>query len=140
MLVINDIEYFQKVCVHAERHNMGEAFWRMIYKLHVQYDRAEGVLPNIKYYEPGQRVLPLSWALACKGEYQTTIYKDFAPASFLFNVVRIADNTRVGNGGLILHGPQGGWEMSNGQVIPDGYEVETYAVEIERTNGWAIHT
>jgi len=140
MLVISDIEYFQKVCDHAERHNLGEAFWRQIYKLHVMYDRADGLLPNIKYYEPGQRVMPTTWGVACKGEYQTTLYKDFSPASFQFVITRIADNTQILNGGLILHGPQGGWELSDGRTIPDGYGVETFSVSLVPENGWAIHT
>jgi hypothetical protein len=69
---------------------------------------------------------------SCWGhEAVCVLYKDFAPYSFEFAMMTKKDNKFIYNGGLIYHG-----KHDNGG---DG-SFPTFSVNLEKTEGWAIHT
>lgn len=64
-----------------------------------------------------------------KNGYVVTLYKDFAPYSFYFEVFK--DNQFAGNGGVIFHGHHDGFGSGSHP---------TFSVTLTPTSGWSIHT
>jgi hypothetical protein len=62
-------------------------------------------------------------------EIETVLTNDFVPFSFEFYRREKKTGRFRGNGGLIYHGK-----------LENGSQPETFAVQIDPTDGWAIHT
>ena len=62
-------------------------------------------------------------------DIETTISNDFVPYSFFFERREKSTGRFRGNGGLIYHGP-----------LEDGAKPQTFAIQIDPTDGWSIHT
>lgn len=62
-------------------------------------------------------------------DIETILTNDFVPFSFEFVRREKVTAKFRGNGGLIYHGP-----------LENGTKPETYAVQLDPTDGWAIHT
>lgn len=77
-----------------------------------------------------QRCIETLQRLAGNARGKARLYRDFAPLSFGFSVIR-ADGRAWIHGGLIFHGPHDGG--GNGGA-------PTYSVSLEPTEGWSLHT
>ena len=62
-------------------------------------------------------------------EIETVLTNDFVPFSFEFYRREKVNHRWRGNGGLIYHGP-----------LEDGTKSQTFAIQIDPTDGWSIHT
>lgn len=172
MLIIaeKDLPYFTKVCDFAERTKQSEKLWQQLWYLHLYCDKE---IPEVRPYRCGAcwfhwtRGLVAAVTVECprcngmnvagldprssfRGETNGTgrcrLFYDSAPASFTFSLDGLREGGRWEQmffGGLIYHGNQAGWEMSDGRIIPEGYGVETFNVQIgfdRDSNPWTINT
>jgi hypothetical protein len=62
-------------------------------------------------------------------EIETVLTNDFVPFSFEFYRREKVGHRFRGNGGLIYHGP-----------LEDRTKPQTFAIQIDPTDGWSIHT
>jgi len=110
MIEAHNQDYFNEVKAFAERTG--------------QWDQLKEKLDYLDTYADHER----------KGLTKCLLYKDFAPYSFEFCMMRKnADGewARWFNGGIVYHG-----EHDNGG---DG-SAPTFSVNLVPTNGWSIHT
>jgi hypothetical protein len=135
MLRTNSHEYLAKVAGFAEMKGEQHVqdLWSGLWTLHTlgrELAEEGTVMPAIPR---GQIEIPQRWYDLVKGKTVVDLFKDFAPASFIFS-------SPWASGGFIYRGAQDGWILPDGRVIPEGHGVAIYSVSIGSTRLWDINT
>ena len=153
--VINS-EHMRKCVAFARTKDMLPQLLSQLWRLHTFGERGPDAPPECRNFILHD--VP-SWIGHGLGTV-CRVFPDSAPASFSFSLSKIVAARQPGDlpprlgehrpgpqhwfsGGLIYHGDQSGWAMSDGRVIPPGYGVETFSVAFGvdvNANPWSIHT
>lgn len=139
MLIIENQNYFEKVLRFARATDQLPKLLKELWRLHT-FGQAREVPDQPPAFAEGCGQFPPPEWTKYGDQTQCFLHSDFAPASFYFVLEK--GGQRWFNGGLIYHGKQAGWTMPNGQVIPEGFGVETFNVQLVSSpeNPWSINT
>lgn len=144
MLAVLNPDYLKRVMKFARDKNLMPALMRELWHLHTYACHDDEDIPAFDPNMPldfAPALLPPSWSHYGR-RTSCNLGWDGAPASFSISMHR-KDGSYWFNGGLIYHGDQSGWVMSDGTVIPPGYGVETWSVAFgvdTKARPWSLHT
>jgi hypothetical protein len=136
MLVLQDKYHYERVVRFA--HNTGQLHWltARLWYLHTYAERTAQT-PDKAPHEIDASGLPRCWFEHARGlQNVVTLFSDFAPASFTFEMVRPSALDRCWqNGGVIYRGSQTGWHAGH-----DKYIDPLCTLVGQTDNPWSVHT